>query len=345
MLYITTRIGEDAFTASRALAENRGPDGGFYVPMRLPRFEHHQIAELGEKTLSQIVAEIMSLFCGTKIDGQSVELSAGRYPVKILPLNGKIIAVKAWNNPVYRFDRYVSGVEKLIRQSDLIGERPADWVQIVVRISVLFGVYGQLMQTRSISKCQEIDISVPSGDMTQLMAAWYAREMGLPIGTIICCCNENHALWNLFHKGELRTDAIAERTHTPACDYTVAPDLERLIFAVSDHDEVRRFCEACRTGGVYELGPEFMERLRSGIHVSVVSMKRMASTIPNLYKTTGFVADPYTALSYSGLIDYRAATGGSKPAVIISEESPHFSLEFVARCMNMLPTELKRILN
>ena len=344
MLYVTTRIGEDAFTASRALAENRGPDGGFYVPMRLPRFNRDQIAELGQKTFSQIVAEMMNLFFGTKINGQSVELAAGRYPVKCFSLNGKIIAVKAWNNPVYRFDRFVSGVEKVIRQ-DQISERSADWFQIAVRISVLFGVYGQLMVSRTISECQEIDVSVPSGDMSQLMAAWYARNMGLPIGTIVCCCNENHALWNLLHKGELRTDVIAERTHTPDCDYTVAPDLERLIFAASDHEEVRRFCDACRTGRVYKLGPELMECLRSVVHVSVVSAKRMASTIPNLYKTTGFVADPYTALSHSGLVDYRAATGGNKPAVIISEESPLFSLEFVAQCMNMLPAELRRIMN
>lgn len=345
MLYVTTRIGDDVFTASRALAENRGPDGGFYVPMRLPRLDHSQIAELKEKTFSQVVAEIMNLFFGTKIDGQSIELAVGRYPVKLCPLNGKIVAVKAWNNPVYRFNRFVSGVEKVIRQSEQSSERAADWVQIAVRISMLFGVYCHLMQGRLISEGQEIDISVPSGDMSQLMAAWYARSMGLPIGTIVCCCNENHTLWNLLHKGELRTDTIAEQTHTPDCDYTVAPDLERLIFAVSDHKEVSRFCEAYRTGSIYELGPELTERLRAGMHVSVVSVKRMASTIPNLYKTTEFLADPYTALSYSGLIDYRAAIGSNKPAVIISEESPLFSLEFVAQCMNMLPAELKRILD
>ena len=54
MLYVTTRIGEDAFTASRALAESRGPDGGFYVPMRLPRFNRDQIVELGQKTLQNL---------------------------------------------------------------------------------------------------------------------------------------------------------------------------------------------------------------------------------------------------------------------------------------------------
>ena len=87
------------------------------------------------------------------------------------------------------------------------------------------------------------------------------------------------------------------------------------------------------------------ESLSEGIYVSVVSDKRMASTIPNLYKTTGFVADPCTALAYSGLIDYRAATGESRQALIMAEESPLFSLQFLAECMNMTPPELKQLLD
>jgi len=344
VLYVTTRIGEDAFTASRALSENRGPEGGFFVPMKLPCYDAVQIAQLGEKPFSQNVAEIVNLFFGTKMDGWGVELGIGRYPVKLIGLNGRIVAAKAWHNPVYRFERFVSGVEKAIRQSDQISCDPSDWLMIATRIAVLFGVYGQLMQTDTVSKHQKIDVSVPSGDLSQLMAAWYAKNMGLPVETIICCCNENNALWNLLHKGELRTDLIAARTHTPDCDYVVPAGLERLIFAVSGHEEVNRFCEVCRTGSTYAPNPELIERLRAGIHVSVVSAKRMASTIPNLYKTTGFLADPYTALSYSGLVDYRAASGERRPALIISEESPFFSLEFVAQCMNMLPAELKRLL-
>ena len=68
----------------------------------------------------------------------------------------------------------------------------------------------------------------------------------------------------------------------------------------------------------------------------------MGSVIPNLYKTTGFLADPYTALAYSGLTDYRCISTVSGQALIISEESPLFSLEFVAQCMGMLPGELKK---
>ena len=226
----------------------------------------------------------------------------------------------------------------------MLGKGPSDWLIIAIRISVLFGIYGKLLQDGIIAKGQKLDVAVPSVDLSQMMSVWYARKMGLPIGTIVCCCNENNALWTLFHKGELRTDVIAQYTHTPACDYSVPTDLERLIFAVFGHDEVSRFREACMTGRTYYLDTEQMVHLCEGIHVSVVGSKRLGTIIPNLYKTTGLIADPYTALSYGGLIDYRAISGGSGPALIISEESPLFSMEFVAQCMDMLPKELKRLL-
>lgn len=345
MLYVTTRVSQDAYTAARALSESRCPEGGFFVPMRFPHFDEVQIAQLAEKSFAQNMADILNLFFGTKLDGWSVEFAVGRYPVKQVPINGKIIIAEAWHNPAWRFERLISGVEKAIRQSDQISKTPSDWLVIATRIAVLFGVFGQLLQNGTLRKTQKLDVSVPSGNLSALLAAWYAREMGLPIGTIVCCSNENTSMWNLLHKGELRTDALAPRTHTPDCDYTVPTDLERLIFAALGRHETERFCEICRTGGTYCVEPEQMERLRAGIYVSVVSGKRMASTIPNLYKTTGFIADPYTSLAYSGLIDYRAATGESRQALILSEDSPRFCAQFVAECMNITPAELKQLLD
>jgi len=345
VLYVTTRIGEDVFTSHRALTENRGPEGGFYVPMRLPAMDEDQIAALADSTFSQNVAGVLNLFFGTDLDGRGVELAIGKNPVKMVALNARIAVAKAWNNPVFRFDRLVNGLEKAIRQSDHINKIPSDWLMIAARIAVLFGTYGLFLQNRMLQKGQKFDVALPSGDLSALMAAWYAKKMGLPVGTIVCCCNENNGMWHLLHKGELRTDVLALSTHTPHCDFTIPADLERLIFSVLGHGEVRRFCEIMRTGGTYSPEPEALERLREGIHVSVVSGKRMASTIPNLYKTTGFLSDPYTALTYSGLIDYRASGGVSRQALIISEESPLFSLQFVAQCMDMTPAQLKRLLD
>lgn len=345
MLYVTTRDPKDAYTANRALSENRCPAGGFFVPMRLPRYEESEIAALTEKSFSQNVADILNLLFGTQLDGWGVEFGIGRYPVKLVSLNSRTVVAESWHNPVYRFERLACGIEKAIRQSDQISKLPSDWLMIASRIAVLFGVTGQLLRDGTLAASQKLDIALPAGDFSAPMAAWYARAMGLPIGMIVCCCNENTALWNLFHKGQLHTGAVAMRTHTPEFDYAVPDDLERLIFSALGRQEAERFCDICRIGGHYELESEQMKRLRDGMYISVVSDKRMASTIPNLYKTTGYVPSPETALAYSGLMDYRAATGESRPALLLSEESPVFSLQFAAECMNITPAELKQILD
>ncbi len=344
MLYVTTRVSQDAFTANRALTENRCPEGGFFVPIRMPRYDQQQIAGLAEKSFSQNMADNLNLFFGTKLDGFGLEFGIGRYAVKLVPLSGKITVAESWHNPTWRFDRLIGGVEKVIRQSDQINKEPSDWLSIAARIAVLFGIYGELLKNGTLKLHQKLDIAVPSGNFSALMAAWYARSCGLPIGTIVCCCNENSNLWNLLHKGEIRTDVPVSATHTPDCDYTVPTDLERLIFGALGRRETARFCETCRTGGVYALESEQMNRLREDLFVSVVSSKRMASTIPNLYKTTGFLADPYTALAYSGLTDYRASAGEGRLGLILSEESPAFSLQLIAEAMNISPAEVKELL-
>lgn len=302
--------------------------------MRIPSFERQQIAQLKENSFSQNVANILNLLFGTKLDGWAVEFGIGRYPVKLVSLNGKVTIAESWHNPVWRFDRLVSGAEKAIRQSDQISKQPSDWLKIAVRISVLFGCVGMMMQDDTLPAGQTVDIAVSGDDLSALMSAWYARSWGLPISTIIFCCSENSNLWGFLHRGEFRTDEF--RTEPE-----VLFGLERLIFASLGERETIRFCDACHAGGIYKVESEQLKKLRAGIHVSVVSEKRMASTIPNLYKTTHFIASPYTALAYSGLIDYRAAAGENRPALILSEESPAFSSQFVAECMGIDVGELK----
>lgn len=342
MLYVTTRIKQDAFTANRALAENRGPEGGFFLPMRMPKFDASQIMELGNKSFSQNMADIVNLLFGSELDSWGMEFAVGRYPVKLVRLSARELVAETWHNPLWRFERLAIGVEKAIRQSDQVSSQPSDWLMIASRIAVLFGVFGELIHDGAVSAEKTMDVAVPSGNFSAVMAAWYAREWGLPIGTIVICCNENGGIWNLLNKGEIRTDAVSVRTDTPACDYTVPTDLERLICAALGQAEVLRFCETCRKGGVYYLEKPQTERLRRGVQVSVVGGSRMESTIGNLYRTIGYITDPYTALVYSGLADYRARTGESRPALILSDESPAHSLGVVSRCLGLTPAELKK---
>ena len=140
MLYVTTRVRGDAFTAMHALTENRGPEGGFFVPLRLPHLDARQIAELEKKPFTHTVAEILNRFFGTQIDGHEMELGIGRYPVKLIGLNGKITVAKTWHNPVK-----ITGHK---RRSSLLSCMCADLWQLRINkkdtpSGVFFAVYAK----------------------------------------------------------------------------------------------------------------------------------------------------------------------------------------------------------
>ena len=345
MLYVTTRSAEEAYTASKPLSDSRAPDGGFFVPIKMPRFDRAQVKALADKSFSQNVAEILNLLFQTRLDSWAVEFGIGRHPVRLVPVSGRALLAETWHNPSWRFERLAKSVEKTIRQSDQISAVPSDWLMIASRIAVLFGVFGELMNRGEVSLDAPLDVVLPVGNFSGPMAAWHARSWGLPIGNILCCCNENPGCWNLIHKGEIRCDAPVLETTTPDCDKAVPEDLERLVSAALGYRETKRFLYSCTEGGLYYLEDHQHLRLREGLYASVVGQQRLEWAVLNLYKTDGYISDPYTALAYSGLMDYRAGTGETRKALILSEESPVYSLPYLGKCMGISPEELKKRLD
>ncbi len=345
MLYVTTRTKDDVFTANRALSESRGPNGGFFVPMRLQSVEPEILRRLPEKSFSSNVAEIVNLLFNTQLDGWGIEFAIGRYPVRIVRVGSRNLVAETWHNPMWKFERLARGVEKAVRQSDQISRIPTDWLMIGARIAVLFGLFGQMIRDSFLEAGGVVDIAVPCGNFSAPMAAWYARQMGLPIGNIIVCCNENSGAWNLLHKGEVRTDAAEIATETPLCDYAVPPDLERLIFSCLGREAALKFSQVCTKGGSYYLEPLEQEQLRRGIYASVVSQKRMENTLCNRFATHGYICDPYTALCFSGVSDYRAATGEGRQVLIVSEYAPTHFTEQINRYMGFSEIERKEKLD
>lgn len=341
MLYITTRINTDAFTPRRALTEERGPEGGFFLPMRMPDFSQDEIISLAEKPFSQNVADVMNLLFNARLNDWAVEFAVGRYPIRLVDLNSKVTVAESWHNPDWKFERLAKRLAQAV--ADVGNDPPlTDWMRIAARIALLFGIFGELLRG---GLDAPLDVAVPSGDFSAPMAAWYARHWGLPIGNIIVCCNENNAVWSLLHQGELRTDAVALPTALPNCDHAVPKDLERLIYSALGPGENARYREVCRTGGNYYLQEYPLSRLREGMYASVVSGPRTESKILNIYKDNGYISDPYTALCYSGLLDYRAKTGEGGPALILSEESPAFSLDMICESLSLSRRELKERIN
>ena len=315
MLYVTTRNNRDPYTAYRVLNERRSPDGGFYLPFHHPRFSEEEIAALEGKSFGQCVAEVLNLLFNCRLTGWDMDFYCGRAPGRLHPLEHKILVAEAWHTTTGRFDQLAKTVtERICGESHPV----SDWVNIAVRSAVWFGIYGELKRLG----IGLADISVLSGDFTLPISAWYARHWGLPIGRIICCCNENNAVWELLSHGQMRTDAISIPTMVPGADVSIPTAVERLAYESGGIPEAARYLDACRRGTPYCPGDSTLSKMRDGFYAVVVSSLRLETTIPSVYRTHGYRMTAETALSYAGLQDYRSKTGETRPVIVWAEENP-----------------------
>ena len=344
MLYVTTRDNRDAYTPQRVLQESRGPDGGLFVPFRLPKLSQQELEELAARGFNGCVAEILNLLFHTQFTSWDVDFAIGRYAVRLVQLRQRILLGECWHNSEWQFSRTVENLVGLLKDQKDAAEIAADWTVVGARIAVLFGIFGELIRCGIAAEGKCVDVSVVSGDFSAPMSAWYAREMGLPVGTILCCCNENSAIWELICHGQFRTDGVAVTTTTPEADILVPRGLERLIHATLGHEEVNRYVDIMRRGGTYRVDAENLQKLRSGIYVMVSSCRRVAETIPNVYSGDGCVLSPYSALTYAGLLDYRARTGERRFGLLLGEKSPVCDREMVASQLGISPAELEQYL-
>ena len=310
--------------------------------MHMPSFSNADLEALTQLGFNQCVAQLLNLQFNSKFTSWDVDFAVGRHPVRLKKLNQRIIMGELWHNTDWNF----SGMTKhLIQQINKEAENAGDWAQIGIRIAVLFGIYGELKRAGLASVDEPFDVSVLSGDFSGAMSAWYARLWGLPIGNIVCACNENNDLWNLFCHGQMRTDAVAKKTELPDADVAIPESLERLIYAVGGQEAVKDYLFCFRRGMNYYVDAGFLKKLRNGLHIAVVSSPRIKATIPNVYSGTGYVLSPYDALAFAGLMDYRSRTGANNYAVILSEKAPGCDLNYVAEALKITTSELKSFFN
>lgn len=339
MLYVTTRSDRDAFTAHRVLHENRAADGGLFVPFRDPPFSAEEIDDLRNLSFSQCVASVLNKVFPVKLTFRDVELAMGRYPVRLKQLNQRLLVGECFHNLESALSCTISNLTYLMRKDT--DKAPGEWTAIAIRISLLFGIFGELMRSGMVSAENPLDIAVVAGDFSAPISVWYARKWGLPVGNIICCCNENANLWDFVCHGQLRTDAVAKKTITPDADFAVPASLERLIYETGGVHEVTRYLSSLRSGSSYYMDDRMLQNLRKGIYVTVNSEPRILSTIPAVYATHNYLLSLYSALSYAGLQDYRSRTGENRIAMIISEKSPLCDIKTVSGVLGKTAGELR----
>lgn len=196
--------------------------------------------------------------------------------------------------------------------------------------------YANLYKNEEITEGEKINIVVPTGNFGNILAAYYAKAMGVPIGKLICASNDNKVLFDFFQTGVYNKNREFILTSSPSMDILISSNLERLIFKIAgeDADKTLELMKSLSTNGEYEITEEMKNKMQE-FKGGYAAEEETAETIKKLYEKTGYVIDTHTAVAASVYNNYRTQTGDNAKTIIASTASPY---KFARSVMNAIDT-------
>ena len=209
--------------------------------------------------------------------------------------------------------------------------------RLVPQIVYYVYAYVKLLKEERIVNGEKINVVVPTGNFGNILAAFYAKQMGLPIDKLICASNENKVLYDFFESGTYDRNREFVLTSSPSMDILISSNLERLIYRIAgnDPDKNRELMMSLMRGGSYTITEEMKAQLQD-FYGNYASEQETAQTIHDLYENTGYVIDTHTAVAACVHKKYKEATKDDKVTVIASTASPY---KFTRSVMNAIDSK------
>lgn len=248
------------------------------------------------------------------------------------------------------FDDAQTGVKTIFNDSDFAAKLDAQGIRLSSANSINIGrlvpqiayyVYGyaQLVKQGAIRDGEPVNVTVPTGNFGNILAAYYAKQMGLPIQRLICASNQNRVLTDFLNTGIYDANRKFYQTNSPSMDILVSSNLERLLYHLSENDskEIALLMQALDTERKYEI-PDAMKEKLSLFYAGSADMKETDASIGEMYKDNHYLMDTHTAVAYHVYEQYRRETGDQTPTLIASTASPYKFAASVAESIG-LPKE------
>ena len=232
------------------------------------------------------------------------------------------------------FDQAQTGVKKMFADKELAEELAEAHYQFSSANSINIGrlvpqivyyvyAYSRLLANERIKEGELINVVVPTGNFGNILAAFYAKNMGLPIDKLICASNENKVLYDFFQTGVYDKNREFVLTNSPSMDILISSNLERLIYRIAGEDAEKNaeLMKQLVSEGKYEITEEMRERL-GDFYGNYTDEAETGKVIHDLYEDTGYVIDTHTAVAAGVYEKYKKDTGDTKVTVIASTASP-----------------------
>ncbi len=243
------------------------------------------------------------------------------------------------------FDDAQTGVKKIFGDKALAAEMEQKGFQFSSANSINIGrlvpqicyyvyAYAKLLKEGKIAEGEPINVAVPTGNFGNILAAFYAKNMGLPIGKLICASNENKVLYDFFSTGVYDRNREFVLTSSPSMDILISSNLERLIYRIagSDAKKTKELMAALGGQGKYEITDDMKAQL-SDFYGNFAGEEETALTIAKIYRDCGYVLDTHTAVAAAVYGKYKAETKDETKTVIASTASP---FKFTRSVMNAI---------
>ena len=435
MKYISTRSKINPINSAEAILQGLAPDGGLFVPEKIPKVTLEEIGALQEKTYEQRSAWLLGKYLTDYTEdelGECSELAynwfdvTARVPVAILIQDPKnpvapVGNMELWHGPTAafkdialqmlphlmrmalkkvgetkeililvatsgdtgkaalagfadvpqtkimvfypedgvskiqklqmvtqagknvnvtavrgNFDDAQAGVKKIFNDKKIREElgklgvklssaNSINWGRLVPQIAYYFSGYLELIRTNQIKLGDKIIISVPTGNFGNILAAYYALRMGLPVKKLICASNMNNVLTEFFATGVYNRKREFFKTITPSMDILISSNLERLLYHESggDFKQVNRYMNELNSMGKYKIDKPLKNRLDKIFHAEYVTEDETKDFIKRIYGSFKYLLDTHSAVSICALSKYRGRTKDMTPVLSASTASPY----------------------
>lgn len=226
--------------------------------------------------------------------------------------------------------------DELLRKNMFLSSANSiNWGRLVPQIAYYVYSYVSLLSSERIDEGEKINIVVPTGNFGNIMAAWYAKMMGIPIHRLICASNRNKVLSDFFRTGVYDRQREFFKTNSPSMDILISSNLERLLFEISDKDsqKVKGWMKNLFEEGKYSVDPVTLRALQTGFVGGFADETGIAKSIRDTYDRCDHVIDTHTAVGFNVYGRYFQRSGDQTKTIFVSTASP---FKFVESVMDAL---------
>lgn len=200
-----------------------------------------------------------------------------------------------------------------------------NWGRLVPQIVYYISAYASLAADKQITLGDKLNVVVPTGNFGNILAAYYAKRMGLPLGKLICASNINNVLTDFINTGVYDRNRKFYATCSPSMDILISSNLERLLYILSDEDDskIKEWFGALAKDGRYEVTDDIKVKISEEFYAGFCDDNDTKAVIKSIYEKYSYVCDTHTAVAVKVYEDYRRETGDTTRTLIASTASPY----------------------